>query len=50
MSPSLFKKTGGLGSITALSEAVMVVCNGREVSEREKHSDLLGNGTRAMDE
>lgn len=28
----------------------MVVWNGKEVSEREKHSDLLGNGTRAMDE
>lgn len=26
----------------------MVVWNGREVSKKEKHSDLLGNGTRAM--
>lgn len=31
----------------ALSEAVMVMWNGREVSEREVHSDLPGNGTRA---
>lgn len=32
----------------ALSEAVIVMWNGREVSEREEHSDLPSNGTRSM--